>query len=163
MRRAHLIWIIPLKLLKAVAGIVIMLLIAVACLLYVPSVRHTVLHKGVEIANEHTDYDIDLGRIYLSPFHHSPTVFYHAYRGEADLPLRVEIDSLFVGHRGQDTLIYIHSLRLQATYLTAKRSNSETVQQRNGPAAKRSIRRSRSSVYSHCRGHAAIGIRHFPF
>ncbi len=118
MRRAHLIWIIPLKLLKAVVGIVIMLLIAVACMLYVPAVHRVILTEGVRIANEQTDYDIDLGRIYLSPFHHSPTLFYHAYRGEADLPLRIEIDSLFIGHRGQDTLVYIHSLRLQARALT---------------------------------------------
>ncbi len=133
MRRAHLIWIIPLKLLKAVVGIVIMLLIAVACLLYVPSLHRVILAEGIRIANEQTDYDIDLGRIYLSPFHHSPTLFYRAYRGEADLPLRVEIDSLFIGHRGVDTLIYIHSLRLQATCLTAKRSYSAS-----GPTAKRS-------------------------
>ena len=110
-----------------------MLLIAVACLLYVPSLHRVILTEGVRIANEQTDYDIDLGRIYLSPFHHSPTVFYHAYRGEADLPLRVEIDSLFIGHRGVDTLIYIHSLRLQATCLTAQRSYSAS-----DPTAQRS-------------------------
>lgn len=124
MRPAHLIWIIPLKLLKAVAGVIVLLLIAVACLLYVPSLRMPLLEQGVRIANEQTDYDIDLGRIYLSPFHHSPALLYRAYRGEVDLPLRVEIDSLFVGHRGVDTLAYIHSLRLQATCLTAQRSYS---------------------------------------
>ncbi len=64
------------------------------------------------------EIDIDLGRLYLSPFHHSPMALYRAYKGEADLPLRIEVDSLFVGHRGQDTLIYVHTLRLGATLRT---------------------------------------------
>ncbi len=63
--------------------------------------------------------DIDLGQIRLSPFHHSPMVFYRAYKGHADLPLTIEIDSVFVGHRGQDTLVYARALRLQATAKTA--------------------------------------------
>ena len=48
----------------------------------------------VALANDKTDYDIDLGRLYLSPFYHSPKVLYRAYKGEDDLPLQVEIDSL---------------------------------------------------------------------
>lgn len=101
------------------AGVAVVALIAVACVLYVPSVRQKVLNKGLVIANEQTDYDIDLGSIYLSPFHHSPLVLYRAYKGKADLPLEVNIDSLYVGHRGQDTLIYVHALRLKATAKTA--------------------------------------------
>ena len=88
------------------------------------------LNKGLVIANEKTDYDIDLGRIYLSPFHHSPLAFYRAYKGKTDLPLSVEIDSVFVGHRGQDTLLYAHALRLHAI---AKTSYSVAVLQRSGP------------------------------
>ena len=80
-----------------------------------------VLDKAVVMANEYTEYDIDLGGLYLSPFHHSPMVLYHAYRGEEDLPLEIRIDSLFIGHRGQDTLIYTRALRLRATALTADR------------------------------------------
>ena len=45
------------------------------------------------LLNDKTDYDIDLGGIYLSPFHHSPMRFYRAYKGEEDLPLQVDIDS----------------------------------------------------------------------
>ncbi len=92
---------------------------AVAIVLYEPSVRQKVLDKGLAAANEKTDFDIDLGRLYLSPFHHSPMVLYRAYKGEADLPIRVEIDSLFVGHRGVDTLIYARALRLQAKAKTS--------------------------------------------
>ncbi len=92
---------------------------AVATVLYEPSVRQKVLDKGLAAANEKTDFDIDLGHLYLSPFHHSPMVLYRAYKGEADLPVRVEIDSLFVGHRGVDTLIYARALRLQAKAKTS--------------------------------------------
>ena len=100
-----------------------MVLLAVIIVLYVPSVRHAVLNKGVEIANEKMDYDISLDRIYLSPFHHSPWVFYRAYKGEADLPVEVQIDSLFVGHRGQDTLLYTRALRIRARLLTSSCEN----------------------------------------
>ena len=92
---------------------------AVASVLYVPSLRSKAIDKALAIANEKADYDIDLGGLYLSPFHHSPMAIYRAYKGQSDLPLTVEIDSLFVGHRGQDTLIYAHSLRLKAKVLTA--------------------------------------------
>ena len=114
-----MIWKIPLAVVGTLAGVAVVALIAVACVLYVPSVRQKVLNKGLVIANEQTDYDIDLGSIYLSPFHHSPLVLYRAYKGKADLPLEVNIDSLYVGHRGQDTLIYVHALRLKATAKTA--------------------------------------------
>ncbi|MBQ9340641.1 MAG: BamA/TamA family outer membrane protein [Paludibacteraceae bacterium] len=114
-----LLWKIPLALIGIVAGIVLLLFIGAVIVVYTPSARTAVLQKGVEIANEKTDWDIDLGRIYLSPFYHSPLVLYHAYKGESDLPLQVEIDSLFVGHRGLDTLVYVHSLRLSANLLTS--------------------------------------------
>ena len=96
----------------------LLLLIAVASVICVPSLRQAALEKGVEVANGQTDWDIDLGRIYLSPFHHSPKLLYRAYKGQSDLPLRVEIDSLFVGHRGQDTLLYTRALRLKAILQT---------------------------------------------
>ena len=70
------------------------------------------------MANGQSGMDIDLGRLYLSPFHHSPKVLYRAYKGKADLPVTVEIDSLFVGHRGQDTLLYTRALRLNAVLKT---------------------------------------------
>ena len=123
MSKWNLLWKIPLALTGAVSGIALLLLMAVASVLYVPSLRSKALDKGLAIANEKTDYDIDLGGIYLSPFHHSPMAIYRAYKGKSDLPLTVEIDSLFVGHRGQDTLIYAHSLRLKAKVLTAGKDN----------------------------------------
>ncbi len=109
-----------LALLGGVAGCVLLLLIAVASAIYVPALRNKILNKGVVVANEKTDFDIDLGGLYLSPFHHSPMVLYRAYKGEADLPLEVQIDSLFVGHRGQDTLAYVRALRLKATAKTSE-------------------------------------------
>ena len=109
-----------LALLGGVAGLVLLLLIAVASAIYVPALRNKILHKGIVVANDKTDFDIDLGGLYLSPFHHSPMVLYRAYKGEADLPLEVQIDSLFVGHRGQDTLAYVHALRLKATAKTSE-------------------------------------------
>lgn len=96
-----------------------LLLIVVAVVLYVPSFRLHVLHKGIVIANNQTDYDIELEQLYLSPFHQHPVLLYHAYKGKTDLPVKVEIDHLFVGHRGQDTLVYVHSLRLRANILTS--------------------------------------------
>ena len=119
MKLRSLLWKIPLALTGVLVGIVVLLLIAVATVLYEPSVRQKVLDKGLAVANEKTDFDIDLGRLYLSPFHHSPMVLYRAYKGEADLPVRVEIDSLFVGHRGVDTLVYARALRLQAIAKTS--------------------------------------------
>ena len=123
MSKRSLIWKIPTAMVGVGVGLVLLLLIAVVCVLYVPSLRKTVLEKGIGIANEKTDYDIDLGDIYLSPFHHSPMVLYRAYKGEADLPVEIDIDSLFVGHRSQDTLLYTRSLRLKAILQTANRQD----------------------------------------
>ena len=99
-------------------GIVILALVATASILYVPAIRHATLNKAIEIANDRTDWNIDLGQLYLSPFHHSPKILYRAYKGEENLPVQVRIDSLFVGHRGLDTLVYVRSLRLQAVLMT---------------------------------------------
>ena len=118
MKHSSLIWKIPVALLGVVVGIVLLLLIAVAVVLYTPSVRNEALDKGIAIANEQTGWDIELGHLYLSPFHHSPRLLYRAFKGKEDLPVRVEIDSLFLGHRGKDTLVYVRALRLSAIALT---------------------------------------------
>lgn len=118
MRHLSLLWKIPAAVLGGLTGLVVLLLGIVACVLYVPSVRQAVLDKSIEIAHEQTGYDIDLGQLYLSPFHHSPMVFYRAYKGQADLPVEVQIDSLFVGHRGKDTLAYSQKLHVRARALT---------------------------------------------
>ena len=110
-------------LLGSVLGLVVWLLVTVVCVLYVPSLRKTAFNFGLNIAREQTGLDIEVGDIYLSPFHHSPLVFYHAYKGQEDLPLEVKIDSLFVGHRGQDTLLYTHSLRLKVKAMTSGRTS----------------------------------------
>ena len=113
MSKKSLIWKIPCIVFGVILGIVLLLLIVVTVILVTPGARTAVLQKCVKIANERTDYDVDLGRLYLSPFHHSPMILYRAYKGTEDLPLHIEIDSLFIGHRGQDTLLYVHGLRLQ--------------------------------------------------
>ena len=113
MSKKSLIWKIPCIVLGVLLGIVLLLLITVTVILVTPKARTAVLNKCVEVVNERTDWDVDLGRLYLSPFHHSPMILYRAYKGKDDLPLQVEIDSLYVGHRGKDTLIYVHALRLQ--------------------------------------------------
>lgn len=123
MSKKSLWWKIPLWVVGVLTGIVLLLLIIVTCVLYGPSLRKAALNKGISIASDRTEMDIDYGRIYLSPFHHGPSVLYRAYKGRADLPLTVEIDSLFVGHRGQDTLLYTHSLRLKAKLLTGDKKS----------------------------------------
>ena len=115
MRKKSLIWKIPGITLAVVLGIALLLLIAMTVVLTSPRLRTTLLQKGVEIANERTDLDIDLQRLYLSPFYHSPKSLYRAYKGKEDLSVHVEIDSLFIGHRGQDTLLYVHTLRLKGS------------------------------------------------
>ena len=124
-----LFWKVPLAVLCTVAGVLLLLLVTVACVLYVPGLRAVALDKGVAVAHDKTGMDIELGQLYLSPFHHSPTLFYRAWKGREDLPLEVSIDSLFVGHRGQDTLICVHTLRLQACVLTAGRLAADTARQ----------------------------------
>ena len=125
MKYRALFWKVPLAVIGIVVGLVILLLVAVASVLYVPSLRKTAVEKGIVIANEKTDMDIDVGDLYLSPFHHSPMVLYRAWKGQEDLPVEVNIDSLYLGHRGLDTLIYAHVLRLKATLLTTQGSFSD--------------------------------------
>ncbi len=126
MSKRSLIWKIPTAVIGVVLGLVLLLVIAVAGVVMTPAARMAILEKGVTIANEKTDYDIDLGHLYLSPFHHSPMVLYRAYKGEGDLPLEIQIDSLFVGHRGQDTLIYTRALHLKAVAKTSQFTNHQS-------------------------------------
>ena len=98
MRKKSLIWKIPCIGIGVILGIVLLLLIAATVVLVTPRARTAVLNKCVKEVNERTDLDVDLGRLYLSPFHHSPMVLYRAYKGTEDLPLHIEIDSLYVGH-----------------------------------------------------------------
>ena len=130
---------------------ILLLLIVVAGvvgLVVTPAARQVVLEKGVAIANEKMDYDIDLGRIYLSPFHHSPKVLYKAYKGEADLPLYIEIDSLFIGHRGQDTLVYTRALRLKATALTKSEIKNQKFEILNIPIVVDTMRLETTTFHS---------------
>ena len=120
MAKKSLLWKIPLAVAGVAFGSIILLLGAVVCVLYVPAVRTAVVEKGVAVANEKTDYNIHVDGLYLSPFHHSPKILYQAWKGKVDLPIEVRIDSTFVGHRGQDTLLYVHALRLRAIALTSQ-------------------------------------------
>jgi len=113
MSKKSLIWKIPCITIGVILGIILLLLTTVTVILVTPRARTAVLQRCVTEINKRTDLDVDLGRLYLSPFHHSPMILYRAYKGEEDLPLHIEIDSLFIGHRGQDTLLYVHGLRLQ--------------------------------------------------
>ena len=119
MKGSSLLWKVPLGVIGTVLGLVMLLIVAAGCVIYIPTLRATAVEKGLALANEKSDMDIDLGYIYLSPFYHSPMVLYRAYKGEDDLPLEIKIDSLFVGHRGADTLLYAHALRLKAVAKTS--------------------------------------------
>lgn len=103
----------PCIVLGAVLGLALLLAIAVTIVLATPKARMAVLRRAVTEINKRTDLDVDLGGIYLSPFHQSPKLLYRAYKGKADLPLHIEIDSLYIGHRGHDTMLYVRSLRLR--------------------------------------------------
>ena len=115
MSKKRLIWKIPCIVVGVIVGIVLLLLVAVTVILVTPGARTNVLQRCVAEINERTDFDVSLGRLYLSPFHHSPMVLYRAYKGKEDLPIHIEIDSLYIGHRGQDTMLYVHGLRLQGS------------------------------------------------
>lgn len=119
-------WKVPAVAIGVLLGLVMLLLVIAVSVIYIPSLRKMAFEKGISIAREKTGYDIDVGDIYLSPFHHSPLVLYRAWKGWEDLPVEVNIDSLFVGHRGQDTLIYAHRLRLQATLMTSQGTDDLT-------------------------------------
>jgi len=124
--KKSLIWKIPCIVVGVILGIALLLLITVTVILVTPSARTAVLQKCVAKINTMTDLDVDLGRLYLSPFHHSPMILYRAYKGEEDLPLHIEIDSFYVGHRSQDTLIYVHALRLQGNVKKPKEGVSSS-------------------------------------
>ena len=121
MSRRSLIWKVPCIALCVVLGGVLLLLGAVTAVLVTPSARTAVLQRVVTEVNARTDWDVDLERIYLSPFHQSPRQLYRAFKGEGELPLRIEIDSLYVGHRNRDTLLYVHTLRLRGRLEKAER------------------------------------------
>ncbi|MBO4666446.1 MAG: BamA/TamA family outer membrane protein, partial [Paludibacteraceae bacterium] len=109
-----------------VLGLAVVVLVAVGCVLYVTPVRQAVVDRALPVVEEQTGLDIDLRQLDVSVFHHSPLLLYRAYKGEADLPLAVSIDSLFVGHRGEDTLLCVRSLRLKAEAKT-KTENGESI------------------------------------
>ncbi len=110
--RKSLIWKIPCLLAVAVLGTALLLLTAATVVLVTPGARTAVLRTCVAEINRRTDLDVDLERLYLSPFHQSPARLFRAFQGKSDLPLHIEIDSLYIGHRGMDTLVYVHRLRL---------------------------------------------------
>ena len=91
--RTGTLWRVPLVVVCIVLGAAVLLLSTVAVVICVPDLRKAVLDKGIVIASEQTGMDIEVGDIYLSPFHHSPVLLYRAYKGEADLPLEVKIDN----------------------------------------------------------------------
>ena len=134
MKISKLLWKIPLAVVGVALGVVVLVLIAVTCFFRVPALRTMVVEKGIAIAAEQTGMDIEVGQIYISfaptdaepetpgncplTLKLAPRNLYRAYKGEADLPLTVLIDSVFLGHRGQDTLACVHTLRLNATVKT---------------------------------------------
>ena len=109
-----LYWKIPVGVVGGLLGLVLLLLIVVASVLYVPGIRKKAVAKGVSVVEDKMDLEIEIGDIYLSPFHHSPGKLLRAWKGKADLPIEVRIDSLFVGHKGEDTLACVKRLRLKA-------------------------------------------------
>ncbi|MBP5397478.1 MAG: BamA/TamA family outer membrane protein [Bacteroidales bacterium] len=115
MGKKSLIWKIPCITLGSILGVVLLLCLTLTVILVTPALRTAVLREAVEQVNARTDWDVDLGGLYLSPFHQSPLLLYRAFKGEEELPLQIEIDSLFAGHRGQDTLVYVRRLRLMGT------------------------------------------------
>lgn len=113
MSKKKLIWKIPAAVLGAVIGLILLLLIAVTVIISTSRARTAILQRCVTEINARTSLDVDLGRLYLSPFHHSAKILYYALKGKGDLPLDVDIDSLYIGHRGQDTLLFVNTLRLR--------------------------------------------------
>jgi len=111
--KKRLIWKIPCTVVGVILGIVLLLLVAVTVILVTPGARTAVLQRCVAEINQRTDLDVNLGQLYLSPFHHSPMVLYRAYKGEEDLPIHIEIDSLYIGRRNQDTMLYLRGLHLR--------------------------------------------------
>lgn len=125
MSKRGLWWKVPAIVTGVVLGLGLLLLLTVAVVVVTPSTREAVLdlaaEKGLPFAREKTGLDIDWEHLYISPLHESPKLLYRAYKGREDLPVNIEADSLFVGHRGQDTLLYAHSLSLRAILGTNER------------------------------------------
>ncbi len=109
--KKHLLWSIP----ATLVGVVIVVILAIVVLVATPSVRKKALDKTTEIASRMTGYDIELRRLYLSPFHQQPSALFHD-------SLVIEIDTLFVGHANQDTLIRLDRLALSTLPLAKNRS-----------------------------------------
>ena len=117
--KAHFLWIIPAVLIGlGAAGV-----ITVAGLIATPAVRQKILNKGIEIASEKTGYDIELHRLYLSPLHQRPSTIFSD-------SVVIEIDTLFIGHANQDTLLYLDHLALSALPL-AKDSTLSSIHLRD--------------------------------
>ena len=114
MSAKKLLWKVPLAVTGILIGLVLLLLIAAATVLFVPSLRSAAIEKAVAIAQEKTGLDIGIGDFSLDAGE-SLAGIYRAYKGREDLPVELNIDSLFIGHRGKDTLIYVHNLDLNAT------------------------------------------------
>lgn len=114
-----LFWKVPLAVTGVLVGLLLLLLIAAASVLFIPSLRSAAIDKAIAIAQEKTGLDLGIGDFSLD-VGESPMSIYRAYKGKEDLPVALKIDSLFVGHRGKDTLIYVHKLDLNATVLTAE-------------------------------------------
>ena len=87
MSKKRLIWQIPCFILGVILGIELLLLNTVTVILVTPGARTAVLQRCVKEVNKRTDLDVDLGRLYLSPFYHSPMILYRAYKGKEDLPV----------------------------------------------------------------------------
>jgi hypothetical protein len=58
-----LLWGIPLTVIGIIIGAALLLLVAVACVVYVPTLRAVATEKAIALANEKSDMDIDVGRI----------------------------------------------------------------------------------------------------
>ncbi len=117
--KKHLLWILP----AVLIGVGIAGVLTVAGLIATPVVRQKILDKGIEIASEKTGYDIELHRLYLSPFHQLPSTIFND-------SVVVEIDTLFIGHANQDTLLYLDHLALSALPL-AKDSTLSSIHLRD--------------------------------
>ena len=136
-----MLWRVPLAVIGIVAGVVVLLSVTAVCVIHIPSLRKIALERFITTAQRQTGLDIDAGQISLSiastsetpeqinspfTFHISPFTLYRAWKGKVDLPLNVKIDSVYFGHRGQDTLLYVRSLRLKAMILTSQGTDDLT-------------------------------------
>lgn len=108
--KKHLFWIIPTSLI----GTIVVLFFVIAGVCAIPSARQKLLDKVISHASSLTGYDLAVRRLYLSPFHQSPVSLLTD-------SIVVEIDSLFIGHAHQDTLLYLHHFSVSALPLSFTR------------------------------------------